>query len=104
MITIFKNFSGYDPKVGDFIIIDLDEMDKHNVMKKFEPYEYPDNIAKINVLNDGTGKLQDYEYFYNIIFYDGKDVNVRREEIVRLATEDEIEEYETKKSARKYNL
>jgi len=103
MITQFKLFE--DEKIPifnieDYVLLDLDEMDKHNIEVKFnlDNHNYIDNMAKITRLNDAM------YYLYHIEFYDGNQVNVREDEIIRLLTKDEIEEYETKKSALKYNL
>ena len=78
-------------------------MNKHNVEKRFnlDDQNYPDDMARQTKLNNDEPTD---EYFYHIEFHDGNEVNVREEEIIRLLTKDEIEEYEAKKSALKYNL
>ena len=118
MITRFKIFENQEiepiVKVGDYVLLDMDEMNKHNVEKMFQiDKDYPDNMFLITMLNDGIGedteiygrrKQKDYVYFYHGSFYDGYKANIRKEEIIRPLTDNEIEEYETKKLAKRYNV
>ena len=111
MITRFKIFENQEiepiVKVGDYVLLDMDEMNKHNVEKMFQiDKDYPDNMFLITMLNDGNGEDPDidYVYFYHGSFYDGYKVNIRKEEIIRPLTDNEIEEYETKKLAKRYNV
>jgi hypothetical protein len=114
MVTKFESFSIVEGQeefisivdIGDYILLDIDEMNKHNNLKYHSNTNYPDDMVLVTDLNNGDGEVlePDYVYFYRVEFYDGHEVNVRKEEIIRLLTKEEIEEFESKKIAIKYNL
>lgn len=106
MITIFERFEEKKivpiANVGDYILLDIYEMDNHNIQQKFnlDDQNYPNDMAQITKLNTE----EKGEYFYHVKFSNDFEVNIRKEEILRLLTDDEIEKYEIEKNANKYNL
>ena len=80
---------------GDYIKLNI-QNDVKNFLESYVPDYY--DIVKIV-------RIEDYgHFFYNVIFHNGYDFNVKKDEVVRLATQDEIDEYDTKKMVNKYNL
>ena len=109
MIIKFKIFENqtFEPTIGDYVLLDIDEMNKHNIGMNFNlsEQEYPDNLGKLIDFNTPDNHSSgDKIYFYHIEFHNGKEVYVRREEMIRFLTPDEIEEYEMKKEVIKYNI
>ena len=83
-------------KIGDYIIINVNSIDVKNILLG-NVDEYA-NVAKIILLEDSRS------YPFRIKFYNDYDFNVNESEILRLATEDENNEYHAKKEMNKYNL
>ena len=85
-------------KVGDYVIIDRDAINAD-----LEKFKY---IRKI-VSDSDTAKLfniDDDKYSHGLRFNNDEEYYVRKSEIKRLATKDEIYEYEITKDLKKYNL
>ena len=101
--TEFKIFEKnlYEPKVGDYVLLDVLEMMSHNTEMDYNIYECTPT--------DNLGYLVDIDkskstYIYLIKFYDDKDIWVRKSEILRKLTPNEIDEFNSKIAAKNYNL
>ena len=80
--------------VGDYIILNFETDVKTFLENNVPDYE---DIAKII-------QIEVRAFLYKVEFNNGYDFNVKENEILRLASPNEIDEYETKISARIYNL
>ena len=101
-------------KVGDYIFINIDAVKKHNNYKSFyedEGFIPFGKIIDIDYKLVGNNKTL-HPYTVVVIFEDvSRPQNqglqlmcLREDEISRLLTQDEIDNYESKKEAFKYNL
>ncbi|MCK9417738.1 hypothetical protein M0Q97_13930 [Candidatus Dojkabacteria bacterium] len=81
-------------KIGDYVLLDLDEIKKNNVSENFKMILPHDNYAKI--IEIGNMK---YPYFVKI--YDDMVFFNNESEIIRLLTPEEIIDFESK--INKYN-
>lgn len=104
MITSFNLFesvcwskSSILYKKKDYVLIDVDEI-KINNLKELVAGDPPDNMAQIIRIN-----IRD-NYPYHVEFINGQTLQLRPIEILRKLTPSEIVEFESKKSAVKYNL
>lgn len=88
-------------KVGDYVLFDLEKFMKwcnsNNTVDRGDITEH--NLGKIVEYNE-----KEPDYPYHIEFSDGKIEQTNMSELIRFLTPNEIEEYESMKSANKYNL
>ena len=85
-------------KIGDYVIIDRDAINAD--LKKFK-------YCRAIVSDDDTAKIfniDDDKYSHGIRFNNDEEFYIKKSEIKRLATKDEIYEYEIPKDLKKYNL
>jgi len=91
--------------VGDYVLLDLERI-KENTMEEFGSLE--SHTAKSFLPDDLEGKIDYFhyqeDYPYGIKLYNDKLYDIKTNEISRLLTSEEIEEFETKKESFKYNL
>ena len=99
-IKTFENIVRY--KIGDYVLLDMDEIIEHNKKIKNED-DIPFKFSKIINMNSylisfpyGVGYKPDEE--------DEEPCFVRKEEIIRKLSPEEIDEYEAIKNSKKYNL
>lgn len=112
MITNFKIFENTKLlyKKDDYVLLDLDQIEKNNKCENwFHIMDMPDdNMAQIsdidinNLLNRPANVVTKLPYI--VKFYNGEIFTTKDDEIIRKLTDDEIEEYETKKDAKNFNL
>jgi len=88
-------------EIGDYILLNLDKIYSNNERDyNIEEEDQPDDsMAKIIGVDEDDDKFK-----FGIIFYTDREYRIREDEIERRLTPEEIEEFETKKSALKYNL
>ncbi len=82
--------------VDDYIILDIEKMKSEDDCQN----DYPDNIAKVKSYDP----IRRIVYPYSVVFYDGLETMIKYSEILGLATPEEIEEFDMKQKAEKYNL
>jgi len=99
-MKFIKKFEMYDEEqkynVGDYILIDIDKI---NIYNKRHGYNDPDDDLAIIIIYDTHEELP-----YTIKFYNKSQYSIREDEIVRLLTPDEIEQFKIKRDIKKYNL
>jgi len=88
-------------KIGQYILLDMNKIIFNNSSCESEhlPINNMAIITEVDKFENG--------YPYSIEFFNGLDTDfvfVKEEEIERLLTPDEIEEFKTKKDSLKYNL
>lgn len=102
-----KKFEGYTFGVGDYVLLDLDklkELEKEDSIKS-GLYDKDDDE-----LQDDFKYAQIYFKFitrespFRVKFHTGRVYDVDYDIILRLLNQYEIDSYESKKSANKYNL
>ena len=110
MITNFKIYEMRtidDQKYFGYVLLDLEKIEDNDIndCNLIEDEDEDENDYKPN---DKLAKILKFdlelEYPYYIEFPNGKNIYVQDEEIFRNLTPDEIDEFETKKSSKKYNL
>ena len=104
-------------KVDDYVLLDLEAMKRESEERRKEmelrgAFDWNDTDED----EDTEFYKDDYKYGkiymvidrdynpYRVRFYDGVIYDVTEDNIIRLLNDDEIEEYESKKEALKYNL
>lgn len=86
-------------KVGDYVLIDVEKINRQNIKDHLSEEEnYPDG-EKAKIINDTP-----VDYDYKIIFDTNRDYNISEDEIIRYLSEDEILNFETNLTAKKYNI
>jgi len=87
-------------KIGDYVLLDLEEIDRENVEHGYSQESAPDGDSGeiFQIQNNISG------YPYEIRLYNGKMFLALDKEIKRTLTSEEIKEYEIKKDVNKYNL
>lgn len=97
-IQKFKKFnenSNYKYNIGDYVLLDLDEVNK----------EWDITDDKGNFKIDASALITDLPMnLYEVIFSDDGHLHIRGSNIKRLLTPEEIEDYKTKKISHKYNI
>ena len=97
---IFESMKSYN--LGDYVALKFDESViqwlEDNAPSDLEFDLYIAKIIKLDTTNVNNVCP------YTIEFYNGYDFSVKYSEIVRLATEDEIEMYHKIKTLKKYNI
>jgi hypothetical protein len=88
-------------KINDYILLDMEQVNLENT--DIGPTaKYPDDEVAQIISIAITYKKDDYPFY--IKFYTDNRFYVKREEIARHLTVEEIKEFEKKKTAYKYNL
>lgn len=97
----------YKYDVGDYVLLNKEEMDKNTIEDNVSPHDLKDFEVKIisirtkNELNEPFGQLP---YPYLVETYNNDKCVVKETEIIRKLTINEIEEYNLKKQTFKYNI
>jgi len=93
-----KKYPKYN--VGDYVLLSIKKIDKNNIKYgNDDPISIPDDsLAQI------VGIDFNVDYPYTSKFYNNREFDLKPNEIIRLLTPEEIEEFEMKKEANKYNL
>ena len=89
-----KKYESKKYNVGDYVILNFDTDVKNFLEDNAPDYDY---IGKIIAIEKRSHPIK-------IIFYNGYDFNILEKEILRLATAEEITDFESKINAKKYNL
>jgi len=87
--------------IGDYILIDVDKVIANN---KTDGYEL-DIIDKYGLISYEPTEFDD-KFLYSVAFYNYKDelYGIFSDEIIRKMNKDEIDEYNNKKDALKFNI
>ena len=93
-----KKFPKYN--IGNYVLLSIKKINKNNIQYgNNDPISIPDDslaqIIGININDD---------YPYTSKFYNDREFDLKPNEIIRLLIPEEIEEFEMKKAANKYNL
>ena len=90
-------------KVGDYVYLNINKIEDElemNFLDYNEDYFIPeDPLFKIYYVDS-----RDENFTYNGQFFDGNEFNCNDSDILRFSTPAEIEEFEEKKAALKYNI
>jgi len=80
-------------KVGDYVLLDM-----------LEAFDYDDCAGVIIATKVKNDTFDHLYYDYRVKFYDGTSFDCEEETISRKLTKKEIDEYNIKKAALKYNI
>ena len=94
----------YKYDVGDYVLLNKEEMDKNDLEDNNQPHNLQDNKAKIIEIRIKDDDDQPYPFPYSVETYDNKICAIKDTEIIRKLTDDEIEKYKIKKLSKKYNI
>jgi hypothetical protein len=84
--------------VGDYVLLNEEEMDKNTIQDNVKPHEL--TYFKVKIIEI----LNPYPYPYITETYDNNKCAVKETEIIRKLTYAEIKEYKLKKQTTKYNI
>jgi hypothetical protein len=97
-VKYIKSFESFPFKydIDDYVLLDLDEVNKEWDIVDSDGNYVIDNLV---VIVD-----KHVNFYYEVKFPSNDILHVKEKAIKRLLTIKEIEEFETKKSAKKYNI
>jgi len=110
----FEDLSNSEYKAGDYVLLDLNKIKSNNKnndyeMDEVDEYGNPVPIDEYALIKDMTAELNNGLYLYNVTFYnynndEDNSYGVESDEIIRKLNKNEIEEFNRKKDALKYNI
>ena len=113
-LKTFESLLYSDYKAGDYVLLDLIKIksnNKDNDYEMDEVDEYGNSIPidEFALIKDKTVELNNGLYLYNVTFYnynndEDNSYGVESDEIIRKLNKNEIEEFNRKKDALKYNI
>ena len=98
-IKMFEGFSEIFRK-GDYVLLNTEEIFDNLISKNENPSNIKDKYAIVLEFEPRNNE----GFPYKIEFYDGSTLRLNYYEIKRKMTPEEIEEFNTKKYSKKYNL
>jgi len=111
-LKCFEDLSNSDYNKGDYVLLDLDKIRYNNNESgdvDVDENGDPTPFDKYALINEITVELNNGQFLYNVIFYNyNKEINnsygVQSDEIIRKLNSSEIEVFNRKKDALKYNI
>ena len=87
-------------KIGDYILIDLTQLEHDQVHLIKTGEKLPEDYGMTIISDFDESEV----YPYSVTFYTGEEDFIKDDEIIRKLTPSEIEKFKTKIEANKYNI